>query len=89
MAAAELVFIEMGHRDGDVLLFATGVSEAEVDELDFVVLHHLHLIGDGLGHQKGSWRDDCVERDRKVDAATWTRASIAGERPVASTARVI
>eukprot|EP00042_Codosiga_hollandica_P061003 m.922406 g.922406 ORF g.922406 m.922406 type:complete len:463 (+) comp98226_c0_seq1:811-2199(+) len=47
----ELVFIEMGNGHGDVLLLATGVGEAEVNELDFVVLHQLHHIGDGLGHQ--------------------------------------
>ncbi|MFY8118447.1 MAG: hypothetical protein ACOVLH_11610, partial [Roseateles sp.] len=29
-----------------------GIGEAEVNELDFVVLHHLHHISDGLGHQK-------------------------------------
>jgi hypothetical protein len=28
-----------------VLLLAAGVGEAEVDELDFVFLHHLHHVG--------------------------------------------
>ena len=44
----ELVFVEVRHRHGDVLLLAAGVGEAEVDELDFVLLHHLHHVGDGL-----------------------------------------
>ena len=37
---------ETGTRD--VLLLAAGVGEAEVDELDFAFLHHLHHVGDGL-----------------------------------------
>jgi hypothetical protein len=41
----------MGHGHGHVLLLATGVGEAEVHELDFVFLHHLHDVCDGLGHQ--------------------------------------
>ena len=40
---------EIGTRD--VLLLAAGVGEAEVDELDFALLHHVHHVGDGLGHQ--------------------------------------
>jgi len=47
----ELVFIEVRNRHGHVLFLATGVGETEVDELDFVFLHHLHHVGDGLGHQ--------------------------------------
>jgi hypothetical protein len=39
-----------GHRHGDVLFLAAGVGEAEVDELDFVVLHHLHHVGNCLCH---------------------------------------
>jgi hypothetical protein len=34
-----------------VLFFATGIGETEVNELDFVVFHHLHHVCDGLGHQ--------------------------------------
>ena len=34
-------------RHGDVLLLAAGVGEAEVDELDFVVLDHLHDVFGG------------------------------------------
>jgi hypothetical protein len=34
-----------------VLLFATGIGEAEVNKFDFVVLHHLHHVCDGLCHQ--------------------------------------
>jgi hypothetical protein len=33
-----------------MLFFATGVGEAEVNELDFVFLHHLHHVGNGLCH---------------------------------------
>lgn len=52
VARGELVFVEMGNGHGNVLFFATGVSEAEVNELNFVVLHDLHHVGDGLvGHQ--------------------------------------
>ncbi len=56
VARTELVLIEMGHRHGHVLFLATGVGEAEIDELDFVFLHHLHHVGDGLGHQQISWQ---------------------------------
>jgi hypothetical protein len=34
-----------------VLLFATGIGEAEVNKFDFVVFHHLHHVCDGLCHQ--------------------------------------
>ncbi|EIJ48232.1 hypothetical protein GWL_24740 [Herbaspirillum sp. GW103] len=34
----------MRNRHGNVLLLATGVSETEVDKLDFVVLHHLQNL---------------------------------------------
>jgi hypothetical protein len=34
-----------------VLPFATGIGETEVNELDFVLFHHLHHVCDGLGHQ--------------------------------------
>jgi hypothetical protein len=34
-----------------VLLLAAGIGEAEVDELDFALLHHGHHVGNGLGHQ--------------------------------------
>ena len=51
VAIGELVFVEGRQRHADVLLFATGIGETEVDELDFVVFHHLHHVCDGLGHQ--------------------------------------
>jgi hypothetical protein len=52
MAAREFVLVEGGDRHGHVLLFATGIGEAEINEFDFVVLHHLHHVCDGLGcHQ--------------------------------------
>jgi hypothetical protein len=34
-----------------VLPLATGIGETEVNELDFVLFHHLHHVCDGLGHQ--------------------------------------
>ena len=51
MAGGEFFFREMGHRYGDMLLFATGVGEAEINKLDLVVFHHCHDVCDGLGHQ--------------------------------------
>src|SRR5690606_16124640 len=51
MAGGELVLVEMRDRHGHVLLLATGVREAQVHELDFVFLHHLHHVCNGLGHQ--------------------------------------
>ena len=57
LAFVKLIFAELGNRDGDVLPLATGIGEAEVNKLDFVVFHHLHHVCDGLGHQK-SPRDD-------------------------------
>jgi hypothetical protein len=33
-----------------VLLLATGIGEAEVNEPAFVFLHQFHDVGDGLGH---------------------------------------
>jgi hypothetical protein len=51
VARGELVFVEMGDGHGHVLFLAAGVGEAEVDELDFVLLHHLHHVGNCLCHQ--------------------------------------
>jgi len=51
MATGELLLAEGRDRHRDVLLLATGIGEAEVDELDFSLLHHVHHVGDGLGHQ--------------------------------------
>jgi hypothetical protein len=52
VAFAEFVFVEMRNGHSDVLFFSAGVGEAEVDKLDFVLLHHLHHVCDGLGcHQ--------------------------------------
>ena len=48
----ELVFVKVRNGHRGVVLFAAGVGKTEVNELDFVVLHHLHHVGDGLvGHQ--------------------------------------
>jgi len=44
MAAFELVFVEGAEGHADVLFFALGVGETEVDELDFVFLDHLHDV---------------------------------------------
>jgi hypothetical protein len=41
----------VGNWHGNVLLFATGIGEAEVNKFDFVVFHHLHYVCDGLCHQ--------------------------------------
>src|SRR5690606_17801509 len=58
-------------RHGDVLLFTAGVGETEINELDLVVLHHLHHVCDGLGHQKllclwkgwdRTWRADGMQK---------------------------
>jgi hypothetical protein len=51
VARGELVFAESGHGHRDVLLLATGIGEAKVDELDVVFFHHVHHVCDGLGHQ--------------------------------------
>ncbi|MDT4817616.1 hypothetical protein FQZ97_506950 [compost metagenome] len=51
VARGEFVFIEVRHGHGHVLLFAAGVGEAQVDELDLVFLDELEYIGDGLCHQ--------------------------------------
>ena len=46
----ELVVVERLGRHRDVLLLAAGVGEAEVDELDLLVLDHLEHVG---------WRWSC------------------------------
>ena len=51
VAGSELVFVECRDWHGHVLLFTTGIGETKVDKLDFVFFHHLHHVGDGLGHQ--------------------------------------
>ena len=50
MARGELVFVEMRHGHGHVLLLAAGIGKAQVNELDLVVLHHLHHVCNGLRH---------------------------------------
>src|SRR3954452_20109566 len=69
MAAGELVLAEGRDRHGDVLLLAAGVGEAEVDELDFALLHHVHHVGDGLGHQSISQAACSVWWARESDGA--------------------
>ena len=54
MARLELVGVERLDGHGDVLLLAARVGEAEVDELDFLVLDHFQHVGCG-GHAKVSW----------------------------------
>ncbi len=51
----ELVFVKVRNGNRGVLLFAAGVGKTEVNELDFVVLHHLHHVGDGLLAISASW----------------------------------
>jgi hypothetical protein len=60
MAGGELVLVEGRYRHADVLFLAPRVGEAEVDELDFALLHHVHHVGDGLCHQNISLRIACV-----------------------------
>ena len=50
----ELVVVELLRRHRDVLLLAAGVGEAEVDELDLLVLDHFQYVG-GSGHALVSW----------------------------------
>jgi hypothetical protein len=49
VAVFELVHAEGGNRHADVLFLAAGIGEAEVDELDFLLFHHLdNFLG---GHE--------------------------------------
>ncbi|MNC88925.1 hypothetical protein D3C83_47990 [compost metagenome] len=50
MAFLELVLGEVLDRHLDVLFLAAGVGEAEVDELDFLVLRHLQDVISRHGH---------------------------------------
>ena len=54
VAELELVVVELLGRHGDVLLLAARVGEAEVDELDLLVLDHFQHVGCG-GHAVVSW----------------------------------
>jgi hypothetical protein len=47
VARVELVFVERATRHRDVLFLAAGIGEAEINELDFVVLDHLHHVVGG------------------------------------------
>jgi hypothetical protein len=47
----ELAFVKLRHGRSDVLPFATGIGETEVNEFNFVLFHHFHYVCDGLGHQ--------------------------------------
>jgi hypothetical protein len=40
----------MRDGNGHVLLFAAGIGETQIDELDFVILQHLHYICGGPCH---------------------------------------
>ncbi len=55
MTRLELVGVERLGGHGDVLLLAARVGEAEVDELDFLVLDQLQHVGCG-GHLQKSPR---------------------------------
>ena len=50
MARSKFFFIKVRYGHRGVVLFATGIGEAEVDKLDLVFLHHLHHVCNGLGH---------------------------------------
>ena len=50
VSIGELVFIEVRHRHGHVLLFTAGVGEAEVNKFNLIFFHHLHDVCDSLGH---------------------------------------
>ena len=52
-----------GH--GDVLLLAAGIGEAEVDELDLLVLEHLENVGATVAMRSPCW-DGC-------DCGAWRR----------------
>jgi hypothetical protein len=62
-----------------VLLFATGIGEAEVDELDLVFLDELEYIGDGLCHQfLLSWMVVWKYRDGDADSVPLSPLSNGG-----------
>jgi hypothetical protein len=50
VAGFELVFVKVRDGNGHVLLFAAGVREAQVNELDFVVFDELDYICSRLCH---------------------------------------
>ncbi|VXB37347.1 conserved hypothetical protein [Massilia sp. 9I] len=50
VARFELVFVEVRHGDGHVLLLAAGVREAQVNELHFVVFDELNYVCNRLCH---------------------------------------
>ena len=54
VAELELLLVEVLHRHGDVLLLAAGIGEAEVDELDFLVLDELQYVIGGHRHLRVS-----------------------------------
>ena len=53
VALLELVLVEVLHRHGDVLLLAARVGEAEVDELDLLVLDELQYVIGRRGRHRG------------------------------------
>ena len=72
----ELAFVKLGHGHRDVLPLATGIGETEVNELDFVVFHHVHHICDGLGHQILLVRKGLksLQSNLAVSVPTWPQA---------------
>jgi hypothetical protein len=50
VAGFELVFVEVRDGNGHVLFLATGIGKTQINELDFVVLQHLHYICGGPCH---------------------------------------
>jgi len=52
VAVLEVLFLEGGNRQTDVVFLAANIGEAQVHEADFVFLDHLH---DVLGVHFHSW----------------------------------
>jgi hypothetical protein len=48
VAGFEFIHIEVGNRNAYMLLFATRIGKAKVNEFNFVFFHHLQYISRGL-----------------------------------------
>ena len=56
LAVAKQSFVDRSCGDGDVLFFATGIREAQISPLHFLVLNHLNDITGGHGRSVTSQR---------------------------------
>ena len=92
----ELVRRELLGRHGDVLLLAAGIGEAEVDELDLLVLDHLEDVGGGchasllVGTARHGLR--CIAKRAREMSENYaitrgTKASAGSNVPVATVSR--